>query len=66
MDLEQVLDEKFLMEKEIFDFISERFIKFKEKTGLYPTTVELDTVPIEELGQKPSTVFVDCKITVEI
>lgn len=67
MDIERIIEEKQIMEKQILDFVRETFNNFEELTGLQPNNIDFDIIHPQELGMnKPQTVITSCNIKVEV
>ncbi len=61
MDIKEIDKEREKLEKAIFKLVSD----FNDKTGILPDTVNLSTVRIEALGDKPD-VYLLRKVCVDL
>lgn len=67
MELTEVVEKRNVLEIEIRDFISKKCKKFEKETGLYLSSINIDTITLSEIGQpKDSLDISGCTIKVHI
>jgi len=66
MQIEEIVELKYKLEKEIKLFITEKFSDFELATKLYPSSITIDTFEAVEIGEKPKMIISDVDIKVEL
>ena len=67
MELEEAIELKLHLEKDIFESVTELCSDFYNKTGLVVIRVDINTQDVTTMGEEiPSTIFTHCTTNVNI